>query len=127
MRQSFANYATLRKVIAGGGGDADAASLVALREMHARKTGALFRAAAVAGAIMGGGTATQIHAIDRFAAEVGLAYQIIDDILDEESTAPVRASCTIAGSNPSPFAQSKLFTSSSFMAGSRSMRHAKRF
>src|SRR6188474_2200167 len=52
--------------------------------MHAKKTGALIRAAATAGAIMGGGNETQIAALDRAAAEFGLAFQIVDDILDVE-------------------------------------------
>ena len=55
-----------------------------LRAMHARKTGALIRAAATAGAVMGGGSDTQIEAIDRAASEFGLAFQIVDDILDVE-------------------------------------------
>jgi geranylgeranyl pyrophosphate synthase len=60
-----------------------------LNEMHARKTGSLMRAAACAGAIMAGGTAAQIEAGDRFAAEIGMAFQIVDDILDCESTSDV--------------------------------------
>jgi geranylgeranyl diphosphate synthase, type II len=56
----------------------------ALRAMHARKTGALIRASASAGAVIGGGSAPQIDAIDRAAAEFGLAFQIIDDVLDVE-------------------------------------------
>ena len=52
--------------------------------MHARKTGALIRAAATTGAVMGGGLDDQIDAIDRAAAEFGLAFQIIDDVLDVE-------------------------------------------
>jgi geranylgeranyl diphosphate synthase type II len=60
---------------------------VGLRAMHARKTGALIRASAVSGAIMGGGTDVQIDAIDRSAAEFGLAFQIVDDILDVEGVA----------------------------------------
>ena len=55
-----------------------------LRTMHAKKTGALIRGAAMAGAIMGGGTDPQVEAIDRAAAELGLAFQIVDDILDVE-------------------------------------------
>lgn len=55
-----------------------------LQDMHARKTGALIRAAAVSGAIMAGGSDHQIDAIDRFAAELGLVFQIVDDILDVE-------------------------------------------
>jgi geranylgeranyl diphosphate synthase, type II len=56
----------------------------ALQVMHARKTGALIRAAATTGAVMGGGLDDQIDAIDRAAAEFGLAFQIIDDVLDVE-------------------------------------------
>jgi len=58
-----------------------------LRGMHARKTGAMIRAAAVAGAVMADGTEEHIEAIDRFAADIGLAFQIIDDILDVEGNA----------------------------------------
>jgi len=52
--------------------------------MHGKKTGALIRGAATAGAIMGGGNAVQVDAIDRAAGEFGLAFQIVDDILDVE-------------------------------------------
>jgi geranylgeranyl diphosphate synthase type II len=55
-----------------------------LRAMHARKTGALIRASAVAGAVMGGGADAQVDAIDRAATDFGLAFQIIDDVLDVE-------------------------------------------
>ncbi len=58
-----------------------------LQAMHARKTGALIRASAVAGAVMAGGTDTQIAAVDRFASELGLVFQIVDDILDVEGAA----------------------------------------
>ena len=58
-----------------------------LRAMHARKTGALIRASAVSGAIMAGATADLVHAIDRYATDVGLAFQIVDDILDVEGKA----------------------------------------
>jgi geranylgeranyl pyrophosphate synthase len=59
--------------------DADGVQL-----MHAKKTGALIRASAMAGAVMGGAKDTHIEAIDRAAAEMGLAFQIIDDVLDVE-------------------------------------------
>jgi len=58
-----------------------------LAAMHAKKTGALIRAAAAAGAILGGGTDPQVAAIDAAAAEFGLAFQIVDDILDVEGDA----------------------------------------
>jgi geranylgeranyl diphosphate synthase, type II len=56
----------------------------ALQDMHARKTGALIRAAAVSGAIMAGGGDQQVEAIDRYATDLGLVFQIVDDILDVE-------------------------------------------
>jgi geranylgeranyl diphosphate synthase type II len=55
-----------------------------LRAMHARKTGALLRASAAVGAIMAGGTDAQIAAIEAFGSDLGLAFQIVDDILDVE-------------------------------------------
>jgi geranylgeranyl pyrophosphate synthase len=55
-----------------------------LRAMHARKTGALIRAAAVGGAIMAGADAALADAVDAYATDVGLAFQIVDDILDVE-------------------------------------------
>jgi geranylgeranyl diphosphate synthase type II len=58
----------------------------ALRDMCGRKTGALIRAAATAGAIMAGATPHQVDAIDRYAAAIGLAFQIVDDILDAQGT-----------------------------------------
>jgi len=58
-----------------------------LRAMHLRKTGALIRASAVSGAIMGGADEAATQAITRWASEVGLAFQIVDDILDVEGDA----------------------------------------
>jgi geranylgeranyl diphosphate synthase, type II len=55
-----------------------------LREMHARKTGALIRASTLAGAIMAGAATTALQAIGTYAAQIGLAFQIVDDILDVE-------------------------------------------
>jgi geranylgeranyl pyrophosphate synthase len=58
-----------------------------LRAMHARKTGAIIRASAVSGAIMAGAAEAAVAAIDRFATDIGLAFQIVDDILDVEGSA----------------------------------------
>jgi geranylgeranyl pyrophosphate synthase len=57
-----------------------------LRTMHAKKTGALIRASAVSGAIMAGATDRVVDAIDRYADDLGLAFQIVDDILDVEGS-----------------------------------------
>ena len=47
-----------------------------------RKTGALISAACVLGTIAGGGTEEQVQAAAKFAAGLGLAFQIRDDMLD---------------------------------------------
>jgi geranylgeranyl diphosphate synthase type II len=60
-----------------------------LREMHARKTGALLRASAVAGAVMAGAPDDVLAAIGAYGTHVGLAFQIVDDILDVEGASAV--------------------------------------
>jgi geranylgeranyl pyrophosphate synthase len=64
---------------------APALDATGVRVMHAKKTGALIRASASSGAIMGGGTERAITAIEEAATELGLAFQIVDDILDVEA------------------------------------------
>jgi geranylgeranyl diphosphate synthase type II len=63
---------------------ADALDAGALKDMHARKTGALIRAATVAGAIMAGAPPERVDAVGRYGAFLGLAFQIVDDVLDVE-------------------------------------------
>ena len=55
-----------------------------LRAMHARKTGALIRACGISGVVMAGASDDVVAAIDRYGTELGLAFQIVDDILDVE-------------------------------------------
>ena len=64
--------------------DLDADSL---RGMHMAKTGAMIRASAVGGALMAGAPPALERAVGRWGAEVGLAFQIVDDILDVEGSA----------------------------------------
>jgi geranylgeranyl diphosphate synthase, type II len=71
----------------GRGERAAATSTEQLGVISAKKTGALIRASAVAGAIMGGATDRAAAVIDDAAAQFGLAFQIIDDILDVEGVA----------------------------------------
>jgi geranylgeranyl diphosphate synthase type II len=59
-------------------------SFEALERIHRRKTGALFSAAATAGAMTAGGSPDQIDAIGAYAKNLGLAFQIVDDLLDVE-------------------------------------------
>jgi geranylgeranyl diphosphate synthase type II len=60
-----------------------------LEEMHRRKTGALIRAATVLGGLSVGATDHVVSALDAYARELGLAFQIIDDVLDVEGSKDV--------------------------------------
>jgi geranylgeranyl diphosphate synthase type II len=64
-----------------------AVSLDTLQQMHRAKTGALFRAAVRAGAILGGASDEEVEALTVYAEKFGLAFQITDDILDVIGTA----------------------------------------
>lgn len=56
-----------------------------LEFMHIHKTGALIRAAVLLGAHCGALTETAAGALDRYAKCIGLAFQVVDDILDAEA------------------------------------------
>ena len=60
--------------------------LETLRYLHSLKTGAIIRSACVAGAVLGGGDEAAIKALDEFAINLGIAFQIRDDILDVTGT-----------------------------------------
>jgi geranylgeranyl diphosphate synthase, type II len=59
-------------------------SFEALELIHRWKTGALFVAASVAGALTAGGRGEQVAALTAYAKNLGLAFQIVDDLLDVE-------------------------------------------
>lgn len=59
-----------------------------LRAMHMQKTGALIRASAMTGAIMAGADEATMLAVGEWATQMGLAFQIVDDILDVEGSTP---------------------------------------
>ncbi|MDP4120632.1 MAG: polyprenyl synthetase family protein [Bacillota bacterium] len=61
------------------------ASLKILNEMHQKKTGALINAACQIGCIIAGASKEKIQAAGKYAEKIGLAFQIIDDILDVTS------------------------------------------
>jgi geranylgeranyl diphosphate synthase, type II len=56
--------------------------LLALQYIHAHKTGALIRTSVRSGAILGGGSPAAVEALTHYGTHIGLAYQIMDDILD---------------------------------------------
>jgi len=53
-----------------------------LRDMHHRKTGALLQASVLMGAACGSTTASEWDALAAFGDALGLAFQVVDDILD---------------------------------------------
>ena len=55
---------------------------VALSDMHRRKTGALLQASVLMGAACGATSAVQWQALADYGAAIGLAFQVVDDILD---------------------------------------------
>lgn len=58
-------------------------SLAELEQMHRLKTGALLRASVMLGALCGKTPdANETAALDAYAAAVGLAFQVVDDVLD---------------------------------------------
>jgi geranylgeranyl diphosphate synthase, type II len=61
-------------------------SIETLIYIHNHKTGALFQSSVVCGAILAGATAIEIEKLSKFAQNIGLAFQIIDDILDITAT-----------------------------------------
>lgn len=60
-----------------------------LNALHINKTGALIIAAAKLGAIAGGATEEDIEHLSEYAKNIGLAFQIKDDILDVEGDSEV--------------------------------------
>lgn len=55
-----------------------------LRQLHAAKTGALLTASVLAGAVIAGADPGQRAALRRYGDAVGLAFQVVDDLLDVE-------------------------------------------
>jgi farnesyl diphosphate synthase len=61
-------------------------SLDDLEQMHLMKTGALLRAALRMGARAGGADAAVLAELDAYARAIGLAFQVVDDVLDVEAS-----------------------------------------
>lgn len=57
-----------------------------LRYLHLNKTGAIIRSACKIGAVMSGADSVKIKAVDEFSKNLGIAFQIQDDILDVTGT-----------------------------------------
>jgi len=63
--------------------------LETLEYIHLHKTGALLRACVISGALLGGAPQDLLAALRTFARGIGLAFQIIDDILDVTASSEV--------------------------------------
>jgi geranylgeranyl diphosphate synthase type II len=87
----LASAAGVKGMIAGQVMDLEAEgrpfSYAKLQRIHRGKTGALISAALQVGGILGGGDQPQIRALRTYGDAVGLAFQIVDDILDQEGSA----------------------------------------
>ena len=85
-------------MVSGQARDLDAESqavdAAALEQIHLQKTGALICAAARCGAIIGGANEAELRAVTEYGANLGLLFQITDDLLD------VTASASAMGKTP---------------------------
>ena len=67
-------------------GESRSLSIEELETIHRGKTGALIAAAAEIGGMAAGASRRRLTALNRFGASLGLAFQIMDDVLDVTST-----------------------------------------
>jgi geranylgeranyl diphosphate synthase, type II len=67
-------------------GEGQAATPELLEQIHRAKTGALLRASVRMGAIHGGASDAGLTMLSAYGEHIGLAFQIVDDLLDVEQT-----------------------------------------
>jgi geranylgeranyl diphosphate synthase type II len=67
-------------------GEGQSPNAALLEKIHRAKTGALLRASVRMGAIYAGASAEQLQALSDYGEHAGLAFQIVDDILDIEAS-----------------------------------------
>jgi geranylgeranyl diphosphate synthase type II len=61
-------------------------TLETLNFIHRHKTGALLEASVLCGAILAGASDAELQRLSRYAQNIGLAFQIVDDVLDITAT-----------------------------------------
>jgi geranylgeranyl diphosphate synthase type II len=73
-------------LVGGQAADLEGAALhgdvAALESIHRRKTGAMFLASLKLGALTAGANGSQLNALEEYGRRLGLAFQIMDDLLD---------------------------------------------
>jgi geranylgeranyl diphosphate synthase type II len=75
----------------------------ALEFIHRNKTGKLITASVLLGGTLGGASEVQLAALERYGVALGLAFQIVDDLLDQEES-----SATLGKTAGKDVAQGKL-------------------
>jgi len=75
----------------------------ALEFIHRNKTGKLITASVLLGGTLGGATEAQLAALEHYGVALGLAFQIVDDLLDQEES-----SATLGKTAGKDVAQGKL-------------------
>jgi geranylgeranyl pyrophosphate synthase len=68
-------------------GESKELDIAGIEAIHRAKTGAMIRFSAAAGAIIAGASKAEMAAINEYGAQLGLLFQITDDILDETASA----------------------------------------
>jgi geranylgeranyl diphosphate synthase, type II len=90
--QELAKASGLRGMVGGQAVDMaskkESITLDQLRSMHSMKTGALIRVSAVGAAVLSGADSTQLKDITRYSENLGLAFQVADDLLDFDLAKP---------------------------------------
>jgi len=89
--------------------------LPTLEFIHSRKTGALFMAAAALGAVGAGASAPEKAAVVAYAKNLGLAFQIVDDLID------VTIAAAEVGKDVGKDAKKTTFVSFAGVAGARQL------
>lgn len=69
-----------------GAAEKQVSAVEMLHAIHARKTGAMIRASVVLGGLAARGTTTELEKLAIYGDCIGIAFQIVDDLLDVEST-----------------------------------------
>jgi geranylgeranyl diphosphate synthase type II len=92
VREIAAGAGTVNGMVGGQVADLEAGGKpidpAMLEYIHRSKTAALIRSSVAAGAIAGGAEESDVERLRRFGKSIGLAFQVVDDILDvEESSA----------------------------------------
>lgn len=91
-----------------------------LRQMHSLKTGAMLEASILLGGVVAGAGSSARDGLERYAAAMGLAFQVVDDILDvtaDTATLGKTAGKDAAGNKPT-------YVSTLGLEGSRELLHS---